>query len=117
RRRGGRLHELSAAGRRVASIADRSEPATRVSRARGEPALRAYAAAEAIIIPVPALLVAAAIFGAFIAAHGKSPVELNRLIYAGAFGTWFSWQNTLLSAAPLLLVALCVALPARLGLV
>ena len=78
--------------------------------------VRAYAAAEALAIPLLALLVAAAIFGAFIAALGKSPLDLYRLIYTGAFGSWFSWQNTLLRAAPLLLVALCVALPARLGL-
>ena len=38
-------------------------------------------------------------------------------MYRGAFGTWFSFQNTLLRAAPLMLTALCTALPARLGLV
>ena len=38
-------------------------------------------------------------------------------MYTGGFGTWFSVQNTLQRAAPLLLAALCVALPARLGLV
>ena len=38
-------------------------------------------------------------------------------MYRGAFGSWFSWQNTLLSAAPLMLTALCTALPAQLGLV
>ena len=35
----------------------------------------------------------------------------------GAFGSWFSWQNTLLRASPLLLTALCTALPAQMGLV
>ena len=39
-------------------------------------------------------------WSAFIAALGKSPLDLYRLIYTGAFGTWFSWQNTLLRAAP-----------------
>ena len=38
-------------------------------------------------------------------------------MYRGAFGTWFSVQNTLQRAAPLMLTALCVALPARLGLI
>ena len=38
-------------------------------------------------------------------------------MYRGAFGTWFSLQNTLSRAAPLMLTALCTALPARLGLV
>ena len=39
------------------------------------------------------------------------------LLFKGAFGDWFSWQNTLQRAAPLMLTALCVALPARAGLV
>jgi simple sugar transport system permease protein len=38
-------------------------------------------------------------------------------MYTGGFGSWFSIQNSLSRAAPLLLTALCVALPARLGLV
>ncbi len=38
-------------------------------------------------------------------------------MYRGAFGSWFSVQNTLLRAAPLMLTALCTALPAQLGLV
>jgi simple sugar transport system permease protein len=38
-------------------------------------------------------------------------------VWRGAFGSWFSFQNTLERAAPLLLTALCVALPAQLGLV
>ena len=38
-------------------------------------------------------------------------------MYRGAFGTWFSFQNTLQRASPLLLTALCTALPARAGLV
>jgi simple sugar transport system permease protein len=38
-------------------------------------------------------------------------------MYRGAFGTWFSWQNTLTRAAPLILTALCTALPAQLGMV
>src|SRR5947209_14980462 len=38
-------------------------------------------------------------------------------MYQGAFGNWFSWQNTLTRAAPLILTALCTALPAQLGMV
>ena len=38
------------------------------------------------------------------------------LMYKGAFASWFSWQNTLTRAAPLILTALCTALPARVGL-
>ena len=35
----------------------------------------------------------------------------------GAWGSWFSWQNTLVRASPLLLTGLCMALPAQIGLV
>ena len=38
-------------------------------------------------------------------------------MYLGGFGSKFSWQNTLTRAAPLILTALCTALPARLGLI
>lgn len=47
----------------------------------------------------------------------KSPVEFYALVYKAGFGSAFSWQNTLSRTAPLLLAALCVALPARLGLI
>jgi simple sugar transport system permease protein len=79
--------------------------------------LKLKQAAEALAIPLLALVGSALIFGTFIAAVGKSPIELYQLMYKGGFGTWFSWQNTLQRAAPLLLTALCVAIPARLGLV
>lgn len=64
-----------------------------------------------------ALLGSAVIFGVFVALVGADPFEVYALMYKGAFGSWFSWQNSLQRAAPLLLAALCVALPARLGLV
>ncbi len=68
-------------------------------------------------LPVLALLAALLIFGGFVAIGGVSPLELWTLLFKGAFGDWFSWQNTLQRAAPLMLTALCVALPARAGLV
>ncbi len=84
---------------------------------RADLVVRLKTAAEAVVIPAAALLASAALFALFIAALGKSPWQLFDLMYRGAFGTWFSWQNTLQRAAPLLLTALCVAVPARLGLV
>lgn len=72
---------------------------------------------EAVAIPVGALLAGLAAFSLFLLALGKSPVEFYALVYQGGFGSSFSWQNTLSRTAPLLLAALCVALPARLGLV
>ena len=72
---------------------------------------------EYILIPGAALVGALAVFGIFVALFGKNPLDLYFYMYHGAFGTWFSWQNTLPRAAPLMLTALCTALPAQLGLV
>ena len=72
---------------------------------------------EYILIPGAALVGALALFGIFVALFGKNPLDLYFYMYQGAFGTWFSWQNTLTRAAPLILTALCTALPAQLGLV
>ena len=69
------------------------------------------------LLPVGALIGALLLFGVFVWLGGVSPVETWVLLYKGAFGDWFSWQNTLTRAAPLMLTALCVALPARAGLV
>jgi ABC-type uncharacterized transport system permease subunit len=74
-------------------------------------------AAEYMVIPVLALVAALIAFGIFVALFGKNPLDLYFYMYQGAFGTWFSWQNTLTRAAPLILTALCTALPAQLGLV
>src|SRR4051812_11023606 len=70
-----------------------------------------------ILLPPVAILAAPALFGLFVSFAGVSPVEVWVILFKGAFGDWFSWQNTLQRAAPLMLTALCVALPARAGLV
>ena len=68
-------------------------------------------------LPVGALVAALLLFGGFVWPGGASPVETWTILFMGAFGDWFSWQNTLQRAAPLMLTALCVALPARAGLI
>ena len=68
-------------------------------------------------LPVAALAAALLLFGGFVWLGGASPVETWTILFKGAFGDWFSWQNTLQRAAPLMLTALCVALPARAGLI
>src|SRR5882672_8288514 len=73
-------------------------------------------AAEALVIPIAALAAAMVVFGIFMAALRQNPIEIYALIYKGAFASAFSWQNTLSRAAPLVLTALCVALPAQAGL-
>jgi simple sugar transport system permease protein len=72
--------------------------------------------AELLAIPLFALLVSAALFSLFLLAIGKSPAMFFELVWRGGFGTAFSWRNTLSRTAPLILAALCVAIPARLGL-
>ncbi|WP_245492588.1 ABC transporter permease [Mesorhizobium sp. M4A.F.Ca.ET.090.04.2.1] len=73
--------------------------------------------AEAFVIPLAALVVGMVLFSLFVALVGKSPVQLYETMWRGGFGSCFSIQNSLSRGAPLLLAALCVALPARLGLV
>src|SRR5262245_12341425 len=72
--------------------------------------------AEALAIPIGALAVAMLVFGAFMAVLRQNPLEVFALIYRGGFASAFSWQNTLTRAAPLVLTALCVAVPAQAGL-
>ena len=75
-----------------------------------------HPAAEALLLPLMALAAALLLFGVFVWFGGNSPVEAWTLLFRGAFGDAFSWQNTLQRAAPLMLTALAVALPARVGL-
>ncbi|MGZ3157848.1 MAG: ABC transporter permease [Burkholderiaceae bacterium] len=74
-------------------------------------------ALDSAIVPLAALLLTFLIFSAFVAAVGQNPLEVWALMYQGAFADAFSWQNTLLRAAPLILTGLAVALPAQVGLV
>ena len=62
-------------------------------------------------------MLALLLFGGLVALAGINPLEVWALLFKGAFGSWFSWQNTLQRAAPLMLTALCVAIPARAGLI
>jgi ABC-type uncharacterized transport system permease subunit len=67
-------------------------------------------------LPTAAILAALGLFGLFVWFAGASPLEAWVILFQGAFGSWFAWQNTLQRAAPLMLTALCVAIPARAGL-
>ena len=79
-------------------------------------ATRIRAGSEYVIIPVAAVLAALALFALFLLLVGKSPATFVDLIWVGGFGSAFSWGNTLTRASPLILTALAVAIPARLGL-
>jgi len=75
-----------------------------------------HARAEDLALPVLALAGALLCFGLFVWLAGKSPVQAWALLFKGAFGDAFSWQNSLQRASPLMLTALAVALPGRAGL-
>ncbi len=69
-----------------------------------------------ILLPIGAIALALLLFGLIVSFAGVNPLEVWVLLFMGAFGDWFSWQNTLQRSAPLMLTALCVAIPARAGL-
>jgi len=83
----------------------------------GDLSVRIRRGAEYIVIPGMALAASGLVFSIFLLALGKSPLEFFDLVERGGFGTAFSLQNTLVTSSPLILTALCVALPARIGLV
>jgi simple sugar transport system permease protein len=73
---------------------------------------------ETFVITVAAIVASMGLFAVFMLLFAKvQPDKLFYEMYRGGFGTKFSWQNTLTRAAPLILTALCTALPARLGLI
>lgn len=78
--------------------------------------IRALPRFEALVIPLLALLAGAALFAVFLAAQDKSPSEFFSLVWKAGFASGFSWRNTLSRVSPLLFAGLCVAIPARLGL-
>src|SRR6516164_1909440 len=78
---------------------------------------RVAAIVEAVVLPLGAIAVSFALFGVFVALAGASVGGVYYQMYRGAFGSWFSLQNSMVRAAPIMLTALCTALPAQVGLV
>jgi general nucleoside transport system permease protein len=101
----------------LATDASRDLIEARARKAGSDFGVRLRANSEYVIIPLIALLIAAALFAVFLLAIGKSPVDFISYVWRGGFGTWFSLQNTLQRSAPLILTALAVAIPARIGLI
>ena len=71
---------------------------------------------EPLALSIGALALALALFGVFVRLGGRDPLAVYSALYVGAFGTRFSIEGTLTQAAPIILTALCTALPARVGL-
>src|SRR4051812_10716663 len=101
----------------MVDIAEPLSAATIASNQWGDRSIRLRRGLEYVAIPLLALVVSAILFSLFLLALGKSPLEFYSLVYRGGFGTAFSIQNTLQRAAPLILTALAVAIPARIGLI
>src|ERR1700733_3229603 len=93
------------------------EPLTCSSASRKRTSFRWRSHVESIVIPIGAILVSLVAFGAFCALAGANPFAVYASIYKAAFGSWYSFQNTLVRAAPLMLCSLGTAIPFQLGLV
>ena len=72
---------------------------------------------ETLLIPLIAVGAGVLIFALFCEAVGASAVGVFASIYKAGFGSWYSWQNSLVRAAPLMLCGLATALPARAGVI
>jgi hypothetical protein len=91
----------------TSGVADPAE-AVAVSPAADPGFLQRYGGTiEYILIPGAALVGALGVFGIFVALFGKNPLDLYFYMYYGAFGTWFSWQNTLTRAGGAACHGLC----------
>jgi simple sugar transport system permease protein len=92
-------------------------PAAPWSRRLSLASAPAYAAAlESACLSIGALVVALVLFGIFVAVGGHDPLAVYGALYLGAFGTRFSIEGALTQASPIILTALCTAVPARVGL-
>jgi len=72
---------------------------------------------EGLVIALIGLAGGFLCFSVFLLLLGKSPQEFLGLVWKAGFSTSFSLENTFSRVTPILLTSLCVALPARLGLV
>src|SRR5271154_6057029 len=101
----------------MADIAEPLRTAAVTPNHLGDLSVRIRRGAEYVVIPLLALGITAFLFSLFLLALGKSPIQFFQLVERGGFGTAFSLQNTLQRSSPLILTALAVAVPARIGLI
>ena len=74
-------------------------------------------AAESVLIAVAAVTIATLVWAIVAAVAGIPPLAALSGIWIGSFGSIFAFEQTLRAATPLLFTGLCVAIPARAGLV
>lgn len=75
-----------------------------------------YYGLESVVLSLLAILATLVLFGIFVAVQGINLFDVYYILYLGAFAKQISLENTLTQAAPLMLTALCTAIPARAGL-
>lgn len=92
---------------------DTTPPLARLAQRFSAP-LRAL---EAAVLGLGAIAFALVVASGLVVAQGLDPLEIGATIVRSAFGSRFAWENTLSRAAPLMLAALCTAIPAHAGLV
>lgn len=66
---------------------------------------------------VSMLLLALVLFAIIILLSGKNPIDSYRELFLSAFGSWYGFSEVLVAMTPMLITALAVALPSRLGLI
>ena len=71
---------------------------------------------EAVAINAAAFVITLALFGIYVATLGHNPLDVYYVLWLGSFARQISIESTLTNAAPLMLTALCTAIPARAGL-
>jgi simple sugar transport system permease protein len=71
---------------------------------------------EAVTINGAAFILTMVLFGVYVALLGHNPFDVYYILYLGSFARQISIESTLTNAAPLMLTALCTAIPARAGL-
>ena len=71
---------------------------------------------EAVAINAAAFVITLALFGVYVATLGHNPLDVDYVLWLGSFARQISIESTLTNAAPLMLTALCTAIPARAGL-
>jgi len=63
------------------------------------------------------IVIVLVIFGLILVISGKNPLQSYHDIFAYTFGGWYGFSEVIVSMTPLLLTALAVAIPSRLGLI
>jgi simple sugar transport system permease protein len=66
---------------------------------------------------VSMLVLALVLFGIIIWISGKNPIDSYRELFGSTLGSWHGFSEVLVAMTPMLITALAVALPSRIGLI